>query len=305
MKIILLITIFLGSCSNIAQAQIDTTLKEYYPLEIGNHWEYWDGGEIVMTTIIGDTVMPNGNSYKVMKYRWESGAEASVYFRIDDSLNVWQFGSLDTVCNGESIGYKLTLPDSTIWTECTLFGQLPTEEYPCLANTYLQYSSVLNQICTTKAFCSAWIDTVTQDTFICSYSMNINHVQLAKGFGKIYSTGETFEWTLTGAIINGIRYGIITGLTDHKSQAEEFNVNVYPNPFNPSTTINYSIPEYSSITIKIFDILGNELEALVKAEKPAGNYKVLWNAGGLPSGVYFLRMQAGGFVQIRKMILMK
>ncbi len=79
----------------------------------------------------------------------------------------------------------------------------------------------------------------------------------------------------------------------------------YPNPFNPSTTIEYSLPEYSSVAIKIFDILGKEIEILVSEEKSKGNYKFIWNAKGLPSGVYFCRMQSGGYVQTRKMILMK
>jgi hypothetical protein len=79
----------------------------------------------------------------------------------------------------------------------------------------------------------------------------------------------------------------------------------YPNPFNPSTTISYSIPEYSNVTIKIFDVLGNEIETLVDAKKPEGRYELQWNVAELPSGVYLYRLQAGGFIDTKKMILMK
>ena len=79
----------------------------------------------------------------------------------------------------------------------------------------------------------------------------------------------------------------------------------YPNPFNPSTTINYSIPDISYVTIKVFDVLGNEIETLVNEEKPAGSYEITWYAENLPSGVYFYRLQAGDFIQTKKMILMK
>jgi hypothetical protein len=79
----------------------------------------------------------------------------------------------------------------------------------------------------------------------------------------------------------------------------------YPNPFNPSTKIKYSIPHSSDVKIKVFDILGNEIATLVNEEKSAGVYEITFFAGNLSSGVYFYQLQAGEFVQTKKMILMK
>jgi hypothetical protein len=79
----------------------------------------------------------------------------------------------------------------------------------------------------------------------------------------------------------------------------------YPNPFNPATKIKYQIPELSFVTLKVFDVLGNEIAKLVNEEKPVGNYEIELNAAELPSGVYFYRLQAGSFVETKKMILMK
>jgi hypothetical protein len=79
----------------------------------------------------------------------------------------------------------------------------------------------------------------------------------------------------------------------------------YPNPFNPSTKITYSVPELSIVTIKVFDILGNEIETLVREERQAGTYEFTWNSGNLPGGIYFYRLQTGYFVQTRKMTLLK
>ena len=79
----------------------------------------------------------------------------------------------------------------------------------------------------------------------------------------------------------------------------------YPNPFNPSTKIKYSIPQLSQVTLKIFNALGEEIATLVNEEKVAGYYSVEFNAATLPSGVYFYRIQAGEFVQTKKMILIK
>jgi hypothetical protein len=79
----------------------------------------------------------------------------------------------------------------------------------------------------------------------------------------------------------------------------------YPNPFNPSTTFKYSIAKQSSVLIRIYDLIGNEIETLVNEEKPVGTYELTWNANNLPSGVYFYQLQAGDFVETKKMILMK
>jgi len=79
----------------------------------------------------------------------------------------------------------------------------------------------------------------------------------------------------------------------------------YPNPFNPSTTIDYQVPENAFVTIKIYDILGSEIATLVNELKTPGYYKVNFNAGNFASGVYFFRLTAGKFTQVKKMVLMK
>jgi hypothetical protein len=79
----------------------------------------------------------------------------------------------------------------------------------------------------------------------------------------------------------------------------------FPNPFNPSTTIDYSVPEVSFITLKVFDVLGNEIETLVNEEKPVGRYEINFDASSLPSGVYFYKLRGGNFVDTKKMILLK
>ncbi len=79
----------------------------------------------------------------------------------------------------------------------------------------------------------------------------------------------------------------------------------YPNPFNPVTNISYSIPSASKVSIRIFDILGNEIITLVNEEKPAGKYELTWNASALPSGAYFYQITAGSYIETKKMILMK
>jgi hypothetical protein len=79
----------------------------------------------------------------------------------------------------------------------------------------------------------------------------------------------------------------------------------YPNPFNPSTTISYSIKEDGLVTLKVYDMLGNEVAELLNEQKEAGYYKLEFDASNLPSGVYIYKLQSGKFTAVNKMILMR
>jgi GMP synthase-like glutamine amidotransferase len=79
----------------------------------------------------------------------------------------------------------------------------------------------------------------------------------------------------------------------------------YPNPFNPSTTIEFNLPKTSKITLKIFNILGEEVTTLVSDRLSTGSYSYEWDASNLASGLYLYRLQAGDYVETRKMILMR
>jgi len=79
----------------------------------------------------------------------------------------------------------------------------------------------------------------------------------------------------------------------------------YPNPFNPSTTIKYALPKPGFAILKVFDILGREVATLVNQKQSAGNYSVKFNAGNLPSGIYFYRIHAGVFTKTKEMMILK
>ncbi len=79
----------------------------------------------------------------------------------------------------------------------------------------------------------------------------------------------------------------------------------YPNPFNPTTTIRYDVKQTAHVSVKVFNLLGREVTTLIHERIPAGSHTVSWDATGLPSGIYFCQMEAGDFVQTRKMVLLK
>ncbi len=132
------------------------------------------------------------------------------------------------------------------------------------------------------------------------------------------TVGQTFVGISSNSN-NGIYSGFwyanqtLVGVNDENLVPNVFQLyQNYPNPFNPSTTIKYSIPsnlnsskDGTLVTLKIYDLLGREVELLVNEEKSPGFYKVNFNAANLASGIYLYRIKADNFVVTKKMILLK
>jgi photosystem II stability/assembly factor-like uncharacterized protein len=99
---------------------------------------------------------------------------------------------------------------------------------------------------------------------------------------------------------------VVGELTVLLTLPEQFSLEQnYPNPFNPSTTIKFSIPTSEFVTLKVYDVLGNEVATLVNEEKPAGSYEINFDASNLSSGIYLYTVQAGSYTQTKKLILLR
>ncbi|NNG26350.1 MAG: T9SS type A sorting domain-containing protein, partial [Ignavibacteriaceae bacterium] len=134
--------------------------------------------------------------------------------------------------------------------------------------------------------------------------------------GDIVFTDENTGWFFSGGggtlsniyrTTNGGHGGIVS-VDENQSKLMVSNYILeqnFPNPLNPTTTIKYQIPELSFVTLKVYDVLGNEVETIVNEEKQTGSYDVEFDGTELTSGVYFFRLQAGSFVETKKMVLMK
>jgi photosystem II stability/assembly factor-like uncharacterized protein len=121
--------------------------------------------------------------------------------------------------------------------------------------------------------------------------------------GWVVGAGE--DPNLYGRIIRTINGGV-TSLEDENAVVTDFKLfQNYPNPFNPSTMISYSIPQSSFVTLKVYDVLGNEVATLVNETKSAGKYDINFNAAGLSNGVYFYTIKTDNFTSTKKMLLMK
>ena len=125
------------------------------------------------------------------------------------------------------------------------------------------------------------------------------------GFPLIDNAGNEYSfhgWNLT------LKYKlIVTDVLAETGEAPEryvLNQN-YPNPFNPSTTIEFALPHSGFVTLRVYNVLGEEVATLTAGVHFAGAFKTTWDARGLPSGVYFYRLTAGDYVQTKKMVLVR
>jgi hypothetical protein len=119
---------------------------------------------------------------------------------------------------------------------------------------------------------------------------------------QFFSPGSATMWTVG----TWKDESMTTSVNQNKSTPSKFELlQNYPNPFNPSTTIKYQIPQAGMVTIKVYNILGQEVATLVNEMKNSGSYEVNFNANNLASGTYVYRLQAGAFVQTKKMLLLK
>ena len=152
----------------------------------------------------------------------------------------------------------------------------------------------------TESFRQLWSDSIWINywDYFNAYDGNNNQIE------QLYLTWSGTEWINVNKRL--LKYIPLTAIDDDINSNKSYSLsNNYPNPFNPSTRIQYAISSRQFVTLKVFDVLGTEIETLVNEEKSAGKYELNWNAANLPSGVYFYRLQAGSFVQTRKMILLK
>ena len=121
--------------------------------------------------------------------------------------------------------------------------------------------------------------------------------------GNFFVAGNTGE-----SVYTTIKYsGSVIGLDPTGNNAPQtYSLsNNYPNPFNPVTTLNYSLPRSGDVSLIIYNILGEEVIRLVDGFQQAGEYNAIWNASNIASGIYFYRLQAGDFTETKKMVLLK
>ena len=127
--------------------------------------------------------------------------------------------------------------------------------------------------------------------------------QIGESFVNISNNGNS---KVTGGFLAGLIISPVNSANDKQNIPLTFEVyQNFPNPFNPATKIKYSIASHALVKLKVYDILGKEITTLVNEEKPAGIYEVNFEGSQFASGIYIYRLQAGNFIETKKMILLR
>ena len=291
----------------------------------GTGWTYtnWSKFTTISTVPPAETILQWDNTEPIGYYAWTPNDTICVAF------NAVAGGRLDSIRVALSKAGTIT---GGIWTytgySSAPLGNLkvpitasisttPASPYPIPYNNWAKVDLSSYNISTDNAFAVGFVigsDPTTPGVMVTNYPGQVayhsyTYLQIADsnvntpGWYYITSSDTTVGIYLIRAyvsLITGVKQGMeLTPKTFSLSQN-------YPNPFNPSTMINYSIPKASLVAIKVYDVLGREVKTLVNEEKSAGNYSVQFSANsGYASGVYFYRMQAGNFVQTKKLLLLK
>jgi photosystem II stability/assembly factor-like uncharacterized protein len=141
---------------------------------------------------------------------------------------------------------------------------------------------------------SVWIESKT-DTLSLLFGIRMTSSRVGISVGR---AGTILRLTLSGNL----------NVDDHDDNGKLFKYDLYqnyPNPFNPETKIEYSLPEKVHVTIKLFDAIGREIRTLVNEIQEAGYKELMFNAGNLSNGIYLYQLQAGSFMDVKKMLIIK
>ena len=158
------------------------------------------------------------------------------------------------------------------------------------------------------------IEIINNDLFTISKNLETN-----ENIALIYSLeGKTFDESLTVKIVNGsnldrendisILAGNLAGdkMSVRWIEAKNFSItSLYPNPFNPTTKVDYSVEQAGNLRLSVYNILGQEVAVLHNGFQTEGSYQAVWNAGELASGVYYINMMMNGYTETKKAVLVK
>lgn len=254
-----------------------------FPLQVGNLWQYTEGpGFYSNSQVIRDTMMANGLAYAQV-----TGAYLNGFFR-QEGPKLLQYNPSS---NTETVRYDFSRkPNDTMY--------VVVSGADSVVKTI--YSSGTQTILGQQRACMAFLTKHTQTTLF-----GIDYV--ADGIGLYSYNGEVFAYGLSGAIINGVKFGTVLQVFETSSAAPvEYQLyQNYPNPFNPETSIPFNLSKSGYASIQVFDQLGRSVTTLISRTIPPGSHFVKWNAANSPSGVYFYRLEFGSSVETKQMLLVK
>ncbi len=270
---------------------------EYNPLHVGDLWQFVSYlGDYSIRKIVKDTIVNKRTYFKKLEFQYVIAPDY-YYWERNDSIkaSAYRLDIEDLDEDGDSLDEvlldSLEVPHATNYFSYRYTWRIgePDPKPVVIQGPY-------------------WV-VVFGDTVmarIVSFLFQDDLIADKYGVVAIYPEGSP-PLLLTGMIINGVKYGNIVEVNEIiKSFLYGYRLeDNYPNPFNPSTTIKFYLPEATFVKLKVFDVLGNEVETLINEEKDSGYHEIIFDAASLSSGVYLYNLQTSKHSETKKMILIR
>ena len=273
-----------------------------FPLEVGNRWDYvegwWDGtgngdSDTIVYNLVSDTLLENGKLYYLIRpmnhfffKEYMRVDSIGIYFYYNNCNKEWLFFNYNL-----AVGEYVEVPYNS-YNYCDTVNM--PKVHKILDTTAVFFGKSVR-------FMKFYYETGLDDEYTVGIIPDFGFVEW-----DTFNFFGYYSMNLLGCELSGVVYGILTFINEENQILYKYSLNQnFPNPFNPSTRIEYEIPEVSFVTVKVYDVLGNEVATLVNEEKPAGSYEVDFDASSLPTGVYFYQLHAGNFSETKKMVLLR
>lgn len=277
----------------VTYAQDSTMLDPYqfFPANIGDRWEYTRVGGVDIFEVVKDSINIQDSS-RFIYFRWPPDFFGADYM-FAKGYNVFYVPQFDNWYI-----YKLDAQVGESWI-------VRAEEYKAAKVLDISQSYIFGKLTTVKTI--GFYLLTRGDTVITENSILQYWEKLAYGFGLVSrEDGATQPYLLRGCRINCVTYGTVDIKEDYKIIPSELTLHQnYPNPFNPSTMISFSIPSYSHVVIKIFDILGREVQEIANDFFDSGEHSVMFYAKNQSSGIYLCQLLSNKTKNTIKMIFQK
>ncbi|HMS34855.1 MAG TPA: T9SS type A sorting domain-containing protein [Ignavibacteria bacterium] len=233
--------------------------------------------------------LPESGGYKKIKIRWLQNQEPDMK-RVVSGDTVKRY----KIYRSTSADLSSPPPDALAYSE-NQYEYVSTRDFPVSASP--EFTDTINSICTVPpVYGDPW--------YAYAVRYRVQAVDKYNDVSVLSDFANTQAWNTSSA--GGEEEDNLISVQNSSSIPEEFSLKQnYPNPFNPTTNIQYDLPLDNFVSIKIFDITGREITTLVNEFKTAGRYSAGFNGADLSSGIYYYKIEAGNFSQVRKMLLLK
>ena len=279
-------------CSFSLSSQTPDSL-DFFPRHVGDVWQYRSQftGQLIRTQYIDSVSVDSPSKTRIVSGRSVSGTTSLTREKIDTLNNVYNLNFQPSF-----VRYKLSADGGSSW-QVGINDTVPT--VATIINVYK--ANIFGKNTTVKAIKFVIQNPPPQIPFW------IGTDHLAQGFGLIKTEIEPSDvYVLTGAIIQTVQYGIITSVDTKAERPNTFDLLTnYPNPFNGTTVISYTISTDTPVTITIYTLTGQAIRTLVNERKRSGSYDLYFKADDIASGAYLVALRTVSGALTHKILLMK